>query len=461
MSKYLKTIEESLQNLNEENVSQIIEKATEFGFEIDSGEPSLRESLLNLNQCVGTVALLMNKNVLRQLPLGIQRSLTEIIQELSGYVTGILGGSQQHSHLISSIDKLYSWLWKHRLLEINDEEINYLEKLNQLKSIEGEALRIVSEIKSTLALRDDLKNVLDTANTLSSDAESNLVKATEALTKIEKVLANSTAFEQQISAVEKTVEETRTKVLSNATSAAESETEVTRIENRIREFFAAIDDNKTKLETALSETKAELSKLTTSASTTLATHAKDTQSLIKELKELESEIADAIKKATGFSLFHSFQTRRDSLRYSRIFWLFATLALSFVAVFLAYSIATTNIPSEWDIALALKVLTGIPLAFVIWFCSMQYGRERRLEEEYAFKSNISISLVPYKDLVQEFVTDGNSQKFFDFLIQSVSEVFVSPTEKVFQKDRGVLFSSKSLKTVEAITKLVQDIKAKP
>ena len=85
----------------------------------------------------------------------------------------------------------------------------------------------------------------------------------------------------------------------------------------------------------------------------------------------------------------------------------------------------------------------IPLGFAITFCAINYGRERRLEEEYAFKATISVSLNPYRDMVLSILEkDGTADhsRYTNFIIDSVMNVFTSPTEKVFdgeKKDSGV------------------------
>jgi hypothetical protein len=66
---------------------------------------------------------------------------------------------------------------------------------------------------------------------------------------------------------------------------------------------------------------------------------------------------------------------------------------------------------------------------------LQFSRERRLEEEYAFKANISISLDPYRKLVAELVdTDdpADKAKYSDFVIESINRVFTSPTANSFE-----------------------------
>lgn len=81
---------------------------------------------------------------------------------------------------------------------------------------------------------------------------------------------------------------------------------------------------------------------------------------------------------------------------------------------------------------------SLPLIYAIAFCSVQYTRERKLEEEYAFKSNISISILPYKDLVEKLVGDNPEEKskFTAFIIDSIGKVFSSPTGQIFDKDQS-------------------------
>jgi hypothetical protein len=83
----------------------------------------------------------------------------------------------------------------------------------------------------------------------------------------------------------------------------------------------------------------------------------------------------------------------------------------------------------------LKLSFSIPLIYAIAFCNLQYSRERKLEEEYAFKSSVSISLEPYQKLVGSLVDNSNKDdlsKYTEFIIQSINRVFTSPTEPIFE-----------------------------
>ena len=97
---------------------------------------------------------------------------------------------------------------------------------------------------------------------------------------------------------------------------------------------------------------------------------------------------------------------------------------------------------------------SLPLIYAITFCTVQYGRERQLEEEYAFKSNISISLVPYQELVAKTMDRTNRRRlrrYAAFLIDSVGRVFTSPMEQIFEaetKHRGI--SNKTIQQLKAL-----------
>jgi uncharacterized coiled-coil DUF342 family protein len=157
--------------------------------------------------------------------------------------------------------------------------------------------------------------------------------------------------------------------------------------------------------------------------------------LVSQLDELEGRIRVAIDKATGYSLFHSFQKRQLDIAKSKRFWGYMLGVLVLVSLIAsAVFIWSLQFVHEYNAAFFLKLSISIPLIYGIAFCNVQYSRERRLEEEYAFKSNISISLDPYQKLVAGLVDKTKPEelaKYTAFVIDSVNRVFTSPTERIF------------------------------
>jgi len=101
----------------------------------------------------------------------------------------------------------------------------------------------------------------------------------------------------------------------------------------------------------------------------------------------------------------------------------------------------------------IKLSLTIPLGFALAFCTVQYSRERRLEEEYAFKSSVSVSLNPYRDMILTIVEKGGVDlaKYTDFVIDSVRNVFTPPTDKIFESaKRPATLSEKTFKQVAEV-----------
>lgn len=62
--------------------------------------------------------------------------------------------------------------------------------------------------------------------------------------------------------------------------------------------------------------------------------------------------------------------------------------------FFIYSLQVVQV---YNAAFYLKLSISIPLIYAIAFCNLQYSLERKLEEEYAFKSSVSSPLTRIND----------------------------------------------------------------
>jgi len=197
-------------------------------------------------------------------------------------------------------------------------------------------------------------------------------------------------------------------------------------------------------ENALENYKDGFHLLKIAAEANIEKHDKEAERLTKYLAELEGRIHDSIERATGYTLFHSFQKRQQELKNSKYIWAIALLVCvcgsALLSWFFIHSLGGGV--HEFNPIFFMKLSISLPIIFAITFCSVQYSKERRLEEEYAFKSNISISLEPYQKLVGSLVNqqdEGEKAKYTAFIISSINRVFTSPTGLVFddnEKDGG-------------------------
>ncbi len=173
--------------------------------------------------------------------------------------------------------------------------------------------------------------------------------------------------------------------------------------------------------------------------------------LVGQLDELEGRIRDSIERATGFTLFHAFQRRQLDIAKSKRFWGIALVVAVGVSLLASGGfIYSLQYVQNYNAAFYLKLSISIPLIYAIAFCNVQYSRERRLEEEYAFKSSVSISLDPYQRLVGTLVDKGNQEevaKYTSFIISAVNRVFTSPTDPISESPGGKNYAEKIIKAV--------------
>ncbi|HEY2383621.1 MAG TPA: hypothetical protein VGK48_20795 [Terriglobia bacterium] len=187
---------------------------------------------------------------------------------------------------------------------------------------------------------------------------------------------------------------------------------------------------------------------------TIEANQQRTANLLSELEKLKDQVREQIQQATGFTLFGAFQARQNEVVKSKKWWAIAIFALVFVSAGVTFWIAhEAQSYSATNLAFWVKLSLTIPLAFAITFCTVQYGRERRLEEEYAFKASISVSLNPYRELIRSILEkDGTVDlaKYTEFVIDSVKNVFTPPTDKVFEGEKKPSFTAKTFEQTAKI-----------
>jgi hypothetical protein len=67
-------------------------------------------------------------------------------------------------------------------------------------------------------------------------------------------------------------------------------------------------------------TKNKITATSESAEKAIQQNKTETATLITTLKDLEDKIKDQITRATGYTLFHSFQKRQEDIAKSKKFW---------------------------------------------------------------------------------------------------------------------------------------------
>ncbi len=417
---------EILTTFTEESQKAALDQCTQKGFDVKRGIIPLDESFINLFSIKNILSDAIQKKKLTQLPITVQKTILSSLESISHSLTNLIAGVDEIENLTNFIEQLNLAIWQYGFYNLSGEVLGYLDKMNQLKQQEVEALKIRRELNTALKQKNALESLVEKANGSIKTLEGLITQSEENTNKAKENLTATTQASEKASALLTAIQQNDTNSMQLLSNTKASNAEVLALEPKIKEFYSSIDQYKTKINSTSEDAK-----------NSVTNNKNEIDKLINNLKGLENQIKVQIEKATGFSLFHSFQTRQLELAKSKKFWIWAlgflVLASWGVSIFV---ISTT---SNFDVAFFGKLSMTIPLIYAIFFCTVQYGRERKLEEEYAFKSNISISLVPYQELVEKLVDskqEGERQKYTAFIIDSITKVYTSPTESTFDTDHN-------------------------
>lgn len=443
---------ELLNTLSQETQSAIIAKCEELGLDQNRGEIPLQESFINLSQSRDILLDAVQRDILIQLPLTFQKQILGNLENIVKYQNSFVSGTDEVINLVTAIEALYSNIWKFGLHKISDKLLGYMTKMNQLKELEIKAKELHKELEQGVKVKSKITDLLLQLQENTDVVKSKLEESTTNSESVQQYLDKTTELQQKASSILLTIEQNEKAVTQLLTESKTSTSNINSLEAQIKDFFASIESYKTEINTTGKAAKDAVIQYTN-----------DTKELIDNLKVLEDQIKDQIQKATGHSLFHSFQTRQENIKKSKNFWAKALGSLIAATMILTAVIAFSH--QELGVAFYLKLSISVPLIYAITFCTVQYSRERKLEEEYAFKSNISISLVPYKELVEKIIdknNDSDREKYSNFIIDSINKVFTSPTDKVFDgSDEAHMEPDKALKRVskmmEAIVKPLEPL----
>ena len=269
---------------------------------------------------------------------------------------------------------------------------------------------------------------------MSSKVDEMSDKLDEENTEFDKFLKDNKAdYEQQYEKIKTLVSQYQASTTESLTSIKARLDEATTNAEKIKQ----IEAQSKVFKDTLDEYIKNMTSKTEEIESKTKQYSDDTQAIINTNKELTDEIKEQLQKATGESLFHMFQQRKTDLEKNQWKWLlgiiFAIAILIGFSIWIIHSLPTVsqNNNIDWFKDAIFKFTLSTPVIYLLYFLTDRYTKLRRLIEEYAFKSAISLALTPYFELVQG-LDDETQEKDKDFLIAVIGNIFKTPTDKVFK-----------------------------
>ena len=304
-----------------------------------------------------------------------------------------------------------------------------------------------SSIDTLGKLKTELDEKIEATSASFEEQEKKKVEVTAIFEKISAVLASST---EELETIEATVKDGK----ANLDSIKEMKAGSKEVLDEIKSFFAEISSNEKKMLDMKKDAADSFIKLSKDSQDAVEKYSKQTEEIVRNNAKQQIEIKEHLRKAIGASLFSAFDIRREKLRWGK--WIWSSLLVLFVGVgiWVTFLIAK-DLQGVPDKAFFVKVTAVIPIAFFIAFSAKQYTNERRAEEEYAFKSTISISLEPYYDLVEK-IRKNHPDADPEFVKNLIYEIFDNPVKRIYYGDGNSKSTENNAGNLREIIKKITD-----
>ncbi len=234
------------------------------------------------------------------------------------------------------------------------------------------------------------------------------------------------------------------------TKAGEAESQL----QRIRDLASQIDQDKEKssqLKTEIQntsddiktstqlineavETAKKYQELIDSQNAEIEDLKKQGKAIVKTVDGLELTIKNQLGLVSSTVLSNAFEAQAKELKKSVAIW-FSWIEKSTASLFIiAICIVLyqfSKFDTLWNVNFAIKLSLTTPVIFFLAFVTKQYAREKRLLDEYNFKSAVALSFEAYRKLIKEESAEGvDKNKVIEFVVTSVNNIYTSPMENM-------------------------------
>lgn len=289
-----------------------------------------------------------------------------------------------------------------------------------------EGLRKFENIKGKIEGRDgEIETLVSTANGLKNDITASKTVAQQRLSEIDALLVQ---VQEKISQMQKAYESfvaVQGKITDKNSGLEAILTQSKDLQKKSTEVFAEIKSFR-------DESKKYLDEIQANKETSKKLREEIEQNL-KTVEGKRSEVEKVTDLITDTGFANSFQRREKMLRWSSGIWLFVlTLAIVGLVVvlfilFRDYIYGLSGIP-EISV-LILRITLTSPFLFLIGIATHNYGKERDLNERYAFKATIAVVMRNHTDFLIEKIKINKDVDTGIFIRRIIGNLYSEPYDK--------------------------------
>lgn len=296
----------------------------------------------------------------------------------------------------------------------------YTTQKKDLKDLINEYKGAVEKVKNIESFHSTAQNILNNFETKNDEVNTAYIKIeeilTNAATKEKAVESKNAQVEKVYDEVEKANQDIANKKVSITAFFENIQTYETKIGDFLKKGEAFIDQKSEDYDVYTEKWKEESNAL-------IELNKASTKSIIEENKKLQGQIKELLQGANAGRLFKSFNKRKTELEKQQKWWLLGVCSVNLLIFSFSIWIIEHYNAGEFNVMM-LKIVASLPLIILDWFLIAQYSEIKKLTEEYAFKAAVSLSLIPYYELIKG---EGENESTLDFINKAVDNIYSHPT----------------------------------
>lgn len=329
-------------------------------------------------------------------------------------------------------------IYNHIIGNNRDAAKNMLEIIVYYCSIYGGWGNIKPPVSVSRKTIQELKAELDL---LKSKIDNDVKDFNQKKSELENALKSSKKIED----LSKTISETSTEIAGYASASQTNSNNIAEANTRITNLETTIDNNIKQYQKDFTEIKEQ--------NKDSLKNAEKAKKLMEEILAKEAEINRLLGQANDGSLGAKFHERQEKIQnYSYIFIVLIIVALVATSWW-TFRVFKTYTVQDW-MTFVMNMIRTSPAWFLVWWLIGRYTNERKLQEEYAFKAAVAMSMRNHSELLNDSDKGNQDERATRqiMLQRALENIYKNPNSK----EKGLTISSKSIN--DSLKQLIEFMK---
>ena len=364
-------------------------------------------------------------------PNGSGNNIIGVLRDLVSYIS-----NKNNQGIFNGVRYIFEYCIQFGNWERN---ITYKPKISQ-KNIENLAGEIELIQKKLEQENNKLIHLIEEYSKSKNELDYKIIQTTEFYDTIKDKAKNANEYDTSIRSYLSSSE-------ANKNTIETLKTNIATLEQKIAEN---IEDYKKRFDDVITQNERSLKLI------------KEADDLQKKILSQKQEVENLIGAAADGSLGTHFRERKNQIQNNVI--TFGVLAVVFfnltcLLVFMIFKGFDIN-NSDW-VHFVINILRTSPAWFLVWWLISRYSKERKLQEEYAFKSAIAMTMREHSKLLK--ATDSGELDKRDsqqiMLLKALDNIYSPPDTK--QNKEGDNINPKNVEGfISKLTELIKEFRIK-